>query len=97
MAKKTTKPKTKSVTKQSVNAKDDRIEPRKKLLARVAGSVAAGIVQAPSPSTSSAEGIATVAVDIAEQILRRADVASPPAQPSSSGPLPADVPGEAAS
>ena len=44
---------------------------RKRLLARVAGSVASGIVAAPSKSTSTAEAIATVAVDVAEEILRR--------------------------
>lgn len=44
---------------------------RKRLLARVAGDVASGIVSAPSKSTSTAEAIATVAVDVAEEILRR--------------------------
>jgi len=44
---------------------------RKRLLARVAGAVASGIVAAPSKSTSTAEAIATVAVDVAEEILRR--------------------------
>ena len=47
---------------------------RQELLARVAGSVAAAIVQAPSASTSSAAQIAEVAVDIAKHILRQAGV-----------------------
>lgn len=55
----------------------DRIDPRKKLLARVAGNVAGTLVSSPSPSISSAEAIATVAVDIAEQILLKAGIPAP--------------------
>ena len=47
-------------------------ERRKELLARVAGSVAAGLVTSPSPSITKPEGMATVAVDIAEEILKKA-------------------------
>lgn len=68
----------------------DRIDPRKKLLARVAGNIAASIVREPSPSLTSSEKIAEVAVDIAEQILRKAGVAPTVAAP------PADAPGQAA-
>ena len=60
----------------------DRIDPRKKLLARVAGNVAGTLLANPSPSISSADAIATVAVDIAEQILLKAGVA--PSAPSAS-------------
>lgn len=75
MAKKT---KTPSKTKRSSTptTKRDQIDSRKKLLSRVAGNVAAGLVGAPSPSISSADSIATVAVDIAEQILRKAGIAA---------------------
>jgi hypothetical protein len=57
----------------------DRIDPRKELLARVAGNVASALVQAPSPAVTSSDKIAEVAVDIAEQILRRAGVSAPAA------------------
>jgi len=53
---------------------DDRpLSPRKRrrLLARVAGNVAAGIVQAPSESTGTSEAIAEISVDIAESILQK--------------------------
>jgi hypothetical protein len=53
-----------------------RIDPRQELLARVAGNVAVGIVGSPSPATSSASEIAEIAVDIAEQILLKAGIAS---------------------
>jgi len=49
-----------------------RADARQQLLARVAGDVASGIVCSPSESTSTAEGIAAVAVDIAEEILKKA-------------------------
>lgn len=44
---------------------------RKELLARVAGSIAAGLVTSPSPAIASPKGMATAAVDIAEEILQR--------------------------
>jgi len=44
---------------------------RKRLLARVAGHVAAGLLVSPSPKVSSSEKVATVAVDIAEAILAK--------------------------
>jgi len=50
---------------------DGQHDPRKRLLARVAGNVASGIVGAPSESTSTAEAIATIAVDVAEEILKK--------------------------
>lgn len=48
---------------------------RKELLAQVAGSVAAGLVTSPTPSIASPAGMATAAVDIAEEILRKAGIA----------------------
>jgi hypothetical protein len=51
---------------------DGRHDPRKRLLARVAGNIASGIVGVPSKSTSTGTSIAAVAVDIAEEILTRA-------------------------
>lgn len=65
----------------------DRIDPRKKLLVRVAGSIAAAIARDPSPALTSSEKIADVAVDIAEQILCKAGVV-PTATP------PTDAPGQ---
>ena len=44
---------------------------RKRLLARVAGNIAAGIMQAPSESTETPEAIAEVSVDIGEAILQK--------------------------
>ena len=75
----------------------DRIDPRKKLLARVAGNVAGTLVSAPSPSISSAEAIATVAVDIAEQILRKAGIPVPSASASSASSAATEDSSEAAS
>lgn len=45
---------------------------RMKLVATVAGSVAASIVTAPSKKANTAEAIAEIAVDIAEAIVKRA-------------------------
>jgi len=47
---------------------------RKALLAQVAGTVAAGLVTSPSPSIASPSGMATAAVDIAEEILKRVGI-----------------------
>jgi hypothetical protein len=44
---------------------------RKRLLARVAGNIASGIMQAPSESTSTPDAIAEVAVDVGEAILQK--------------------------
>ena len=52
------------------------IDKRKELLARVAGSIAAGLVTAPSPSIASPSSMATVAVDIAEEILKQTGIPS---------------------
>jgi hypothetical protein len=49
--------------KKQPAAKKLEIDKRKELLARVAGSVAAGLVAAPSPSLASAATMATAAVD----------------------------------
>ena len=49
---------------------------RKELLAQVAGYVASGIVISPSPTIASSSGVATAAVDIAEEILKKAGIAS---------------------
>jgi hypothetical protein len=55
-----------------VDRKNDGLhEPRKRLLARVAGNIAAGIISDPSEATVSAEGIAGIAVDVAEAILKK--------------------------
>lgn len=51
------------------------IEDRKRLLAQVAGSIATGLVQSPSPSIASPPAMATAALDIAEQILTQAGIA----------------------
>jgi hypothetical protein len=67
----------------------DRIDSRKKLLALVAGNVAGTLVANLSPSISSADAIATVAVDIAEQILRKAGVMAPSAPSASTPAVPA--------
>ena len=63
------------------------IDKRKELLARVAGSVAAGLVASPSPSIASASSMATAAVDIADEILKKAGIPSvePSAESSSRG------------
>lgn len=50
------------------------IDARKALLASVAGSVAVGLSQSPSPAITSAQGLATAAVDIAEEILKAAGI-----------------------
>lgn len=44
---------------------------RQKLVASVAGSVAVGIVTAPSKKATTAAAIAEIAVDIAEEIVKR--------------------------
>ena len=50
----------------------DKIEmKRKRLLARVAGYVASGIVTAPSPSTATVPGLVSASVEIAEEILKQ--------------------------
>lgn len=51
---------------------DADLDARKVLLARVAGDVASGIIVAPSKSATSAGAIAEIAVDVAEEILKRA-------------------------
>jgi hypothetical protein len=52
-------------------ADDIRDEKRKRLLARVAGYVAASVVAAPSKKSTSPAAIAEISVDIAEAILAR--------------------------
>jgi hypothetical protein len=47
------------------------LDARKVLLARIAGDVASSIMVAPSKSATSAGAIAEIAVDVAEEILRR--------------------------
>lgn len=44
---------------------------RKRLLARVAGQIAGGIVGAPSPATNSAAKVAEISVNIADAILEK--------------------------
>jgi hypothetical protein len=53
------------------DASEPKIDPRKKLLARVAGDVASGVVGSPSESTPNAEAVAAIAVDVAEEILKK--------------------------
>ena len=45
---------------------------RQELLAHVAGSIAAGVIASPSESSATAEAIATISIDIAEEILKKA-------------------------
>ena len=52
------------------------IDKRAELLAKVAGSIAAGLATLQSPSLDSASAMATVAVDIAEEILKKAGIPS---------------------
>jgi len=59
---------------------------RKELLATVAGSIAAGMVTAPSPSISTPSSMATAAVDIAEEILKKAGLASDDSSAESASP-----------
>ena len=61
------------------------IDKRKELLARVAGAVAAGLVSTPSPSISTSSSMATVAVDIADEILKKAGI---PVEPSAESQAP---------
>lgn len=60
--------------KPEATAKIEPTEARQHLLARVAGSVAAGIVGAPSEKASTAAAVAEIAVEIAEEILKKADL-----------------------
>jgi hypothetical protein len=48
---------------------------RKELLAQVAGSVVAGLATTSTPSIATPSGMATVAVDIAEEILKKSGIA----------------------
>jgi hypothetical protein len=80
------KSKNKPVAKKSTDASFDAVlaslrastpstaDRRKELLAKVAGAVAAGLVTSPSPSIASPSGMATAAVDIAEEILKKAGI-----------------------
>lgn len=47
------------------------VHERRRLLAAVAGQVAAGIMSTPSPAMSSADKIAATAVEVAEAILQK--------------------------
>jgi len=58
-------------------------EKRRELLAQVAGAVAAGLVTSPTPSIASPSSMATAAVDIAEEILKRAGI--PPTEVPAEG------------
>lgn len=70
MTKKTAAKKSKNTP--AVEAKRFQSPARECLLAQVAGNIAAGVVTAPSDLASSAEAIAAIAVDIAEEILKKA-------------------------
>jgi len=74
MTTKTTKKSAPKAQRASASNDDDQpLSPRKRarLLARVAGNVASGIVQSPSESSGSAGAIAEISVDIAEAILQK--------------------------
>lgn len=62
---------TKKPTNEPAVEDDGPQDPRKRLLARVAGTVAAGVVSNPSEAAVNATAIATIAVDIAEEILKK--------------------------
>ena len=62
------------------------IDKRKELLARVAGAVAAGLVTSPSPSIATPSTMATAAVDIAEEILKKVGILSVEPSVESSSP-----------
>ena len=72
---------------RAATANVNAIDKRKELLAQVAGSIASGMVQAPSPSISTPSSMATAAVDIAEEILLKAGIpsAEPVVESSSPG------------
>ena len=55
-----------------VASKASAIDRRKEVLALVAGSIAAALVTSPTPSIASPAGIATAAIDIAVEILKKA-------------------------
>jgi len=55
------------------------IDDRKRLLAQVAGAVAAGLVTSPSPMIATSAAMATASLDIAEQILMQAGIVEKPA------------------
>lgn len=65
---------TKTMAVRSAAPAHHPIDPRKELLVRVAGSIAARLVASPSPSIASASSMAAVAVDIAEEILKKAGI-----------------------
>lgn len=65
------------------------IDKRKELLARVAGAVAAGLVTSPSPSIASPSTMATAAVDIADEILKKVGI--PSVEPAVESSLPGDA------
>jgi hypothetical protein len=47
---------------------------RRRLLAQLAGNVAAGIFASPNEPPSTAAGVAEIAVDVAEAILQKVDL-----------------------
>ena len=61
---------------RAATANVNAIDKRKELLAQVAGLIAGGMVQAPSPSISTSSSMAMAAVDIAEEILLKAGIPS---------------------
>ena len=69
------------------------IDKRKELLARVAGSIAAGLVTSPSPSIATPATMAMAAVDIAAEILKLAGI---PAEPSAESASPTGAVGAGA-
>jgi hypothetical protein len=50
---------------------DPKLEGRKRLLARMAGNIAAGLISSPSRLIKDAQSVAEIAVDVAEAILTK--------------------------
>jgi hypothetical protein len=59
------------VAERGANDLADESSTRQHLLARVAGDVAASVLGSPSDSTPTAAAIASIAVDVAEEILKK--------------------------
>jgi hypothetical protein len=53
---------------------DNVLSDRQRLVASVAGNVASGIVTAPSKKSGTAAAIAEISVDIAKEIVKRAEI-----------------------
>lgn len=74
-----TKPQASSKPKSTTAAASGQIDPYKALLARVAGSVTAGLIQNPSPALKTPGDYAAVSVDFAREILQNVGIQDPEA------------------